>query len=408
MTSVSDLTPIEGAVSRMARENACIAEAEEIPLGESLGRILASDLEAPVNVPHWDYSAMDGYAFAIADANLGGEVRLPVSQRIPAGTTGGPLRAGTVARIFTGSPIPEGADTVVKQENCTADGGTVVIHKMPRSGSNIRRMGEDIERGAVCLAAGSRLDAPAIGLAASLGLTRLPVLRRIRVALLCTGDELVVPGKPLGPGQIYGSNAFVLTGMIKRAGYEVFDFGYVPDRLDASVDALSRAARSADVVVVTGGVSVGEEDHVRKAMERAGQLDLWRLDVKPGKPLAYGRINGVVVVGLPGNPVSTYVTGLLVLMPFLRHLQGARPAPAARFEVRAAFDWPKPDSRRQFLLARLARGEDGCAEAGISQRQGSGVLSSAVWAEGLIDLPGGQMIERGDMVRYLPLTGLTG
>jgi molybdopterin molybdotransferase len=408
MKTKTNLTSLEVAIAQMCQIATPRLETEDIPLKQLYGRTLAQDLLAPIDSPQWDYSAMDGYALRHADLNSDGETTLPVSQRIAAGSPAQPLKPGTAARIFTGSSIPPGADTVVMQEDCTGVEGAVTLHRAPKPGANIRLAGEDIKRGAVCLAAGTQLNAAAVGLAASLGLTSLRVWRRLRVALLCTGDEIVEPGTPLQAGQIYGSNAFILTGMLERAGYEVIDLGQVPDRLDATVAALTRAAKEADVIVSTGGVSVGEEDHVRAAVEQTGRLDLWRLNIKPGKPLAFGFVGETPFAGLPGNPVAVYVTGLLVVLPFLRHLQGAQATPAATFEVRAAFDWPRPGNRREFLRARLAYAADGVAEAILHPRQGSGALISAAWAEGLIDLPEGQVVQSGDRVRYLPMAGMPG
>lgn len=408
MKAKANLTSLEDAIAQMCQIQMPRLEAEEISLKQLYGRVLAQDLFAPVDVPHWDYSAMDGYALCHADLNLEGDTTLPVSQRIAAGSAAQPLEPGTAARIFTGSPIPLGADTVVVQEDCTGSEGLVTLHRAPKQGANIRLAGEDIKRGAICLAAGVRLDAVSVGLVASLGFPAVRVWRRLRVALLCTGDEIVEPGTPLQAGQIYGSNAFILTGMLERAGYDVIDLGQVPDRLDATVAALLRASKEADVIVSTGGVSVGEEDHVRAAVEQTGHLDLWRLNIKPGKPLAFGFVGETPFVGLPGNPVSAYVTGLLVLLPFLRHLQGAQAVSVATFEVRAAFDWPRPGNRREFLRARISSGTDGVPEVMLHPRQGSGALISAAWAEGVVDLADGQVVQRGEMVRYCPLTGMLG
>ncbi len=408
MKAKTQLTPLEDAIAQMCQIPSPHLAIEEVPLKQLYGRVLAEDLLAPVQIPHWDYSAMDGYVLRYADLNANGETTLAISQRITAGSSAQPLAPNTAARIFTGSPIPAGADTVIMQEDCTGNEGSVTFHRIPKQGANIRLAGEDIKRGSVCLTAGTLLDAASVGLAASLGLTSLRVLKRLRVALLCTGDEIVEPGNPLQPGQIHGSNAYILTGMLERAGYEVIDLGQVPDRLDATVAALSRASNEADVIVSTGGVSVGEEDHVRAAVEQAGRLDLWRLNIKPGKPLAFGHVGTTPFVGLPGNPVSAYVTCALALLPFLRHLQGAHAISALTFEVRAAFDWPRADKRREFLRARLSLGADGIPEATIHTQQGSGVLSSVVWAEGLVDLAGEQTVCHGDKVRYRPLTGMLG
>ena len=379
---------------------------EQVSTFEADGRVLAQDLVAGLTVPPRDNSAMDGYAVRLAECT--GDVVLPVSQRIPAGTVGQPLAAGTVARIFTGAQVPDGADAVVMQEDTEAiagDGlGQVRIRPVPRPGQNIRRAGEDVQAGATVLARGERLTPQALGLAASIGFAKLPVVRRPRVALLSTGDELVMPGEvppeQMRPGAIYNSNRFFMRGLLQRLGCEVQDLGLVPDRLDATIDALRAAAARNNLIITTGGVSVGEEDHVRAAVQALGKLDLWLVAMKPGKPFAYGRIGDTHIAGLPGNPVSSFMTFLLLVRPFLLALQGAsRTAPQA-VGMRADFDWPRPDKRREFLRVRTT------AKGGLAlfANQGSGVLTSTVWGDGVVDNPGGQAIARGDTVRFLPFS----
>ncbi len=405
--SANTLTPLTDALLRMRATPPQPLAAEVLPLAEAEGRILATDIVAPASLPRWDYSAMDGYAFAFGDLEVAADRRLLVSQRIPAGRVGQSLEPRTAARIFTGSPIPTGADTVAPQEHCLAEGDFVTIQRHSRRGANVRLAGEDVRCDSLCLAAGRQLDPAAIALAAALGLPTLPVRRRLKVAVLSTGDELVVPGLPLQPGQIYGSNSFALRALLRRAGCEATDLGYIADRPEATESALARAAAEADLIVTTGGVSVGEEDHVRAAVERLGHLDLWRLDIKPGKPLAWGSVAGVPFVGLPGNPVSAFVTFLVVLMPYLRHLQGRSLHEPTAWPVRAAFQWLHPDKRREFVRARVQPGPNG-PEAVIYRCQGSGTLSSLAWMEGLIDLHGGQVVQPGDWVSYLPLAALMG
>ncbi|MDI3381105.1 gephyrin-like molybdotransferase Glp [Xenophilus aerolatus] len=400
------LMALDDAVARLLAEAAPLQEVEQVSTFEADGRVLAQDLVAGLTVPPRDNSAMDGYAVRLAECT--GDVVLPVSQRIPAGTVGQPLAAGTVARIFTGAQVPDGADAVVMQEDTEAiasDGlGQVRIRPVPRPGQNIRRAGEDVQAGATVLARGERLTPQALGLAASIGFAKLPVVRRPRVALLSTGDELVMPGEvppeQMRPGAIYNSNRFFMRGLLQRLGCEVQDLGLVPDRLDATIDALRAAAARNDLIITTGGVSVGEEDHVRAAVQALGKLDLWLVAMKPGKPFAYGRIGDTHIAGLPGNPVSSFMTFLLLVRPFLLALQGAsRTAPQA-VGMRADFDWPRPDKRREFLRVRTT------AEGGLAlfANQGSGVLTSTVWGDGVVDNPGGQAIARGDTVRFLPFS----
>ena len=330
-----------------------------------------------------------------------------VSQRIPAGTVGTPLQAGTAARIFTGAPIPTGADAVVMQEQCEAVEGGVRVNVVPEAGQWIRRRGEDVRRGSVVLARGARLTPQALGLAASVGAATLAVARRPRVALFSTGDELVMPGEALRPGAIYNSNRFTLSGLVRTFGCEVIDLGIVPDTLAATRAALRRAAVGCDLIVSSGGVSVGEEDHLRPAVQAEGRVDLWQVAIKPGKPLAFGEVrredgSSAWFLGLPGNPVSSFITFLLAVRPLLLRLQGASPAPPVALWGEAAFDWPRPDRRREFLRVR----RDAEGTLALFPNQSSGVLTSTVWGDGLVDNPPGQAIRRGDRVRYLPFAEL--
>jgi molybdopterin molybdotransferase len=392
-----------------------IAQTERVSTFNALGRVLAEGVRSGLDVPPADNTAMDGYALRTADVPDAGTV-LAVSQRIPAGVVGSPLAAGTAARIFTGAQVPEGADAVVMQEQCEAmagDGlGLVRINIAPSAGQWIRRRGEDVQHGAEVLAAGARLSPQALGMAASVGAAELLVRRRPRVALFSTGDELVMPGEPLKPGAIYNSNRFTLRALLQAAGCEVVDRGIVPDRLDATREALRACAADADLILTCGGVSVGEEDHLKPAVQAEGWLEAFQIAMKPGKPLAFGAVKReggetageTLFIGLPGNPVSAFVTFLLIVAPALRALQGCTSAMPAAVTVRADFDWPKPDRRREFLRARFnaAGGLD------LFPNQSSGVLTSAVWADGLIDNPGGQAIARGDSVRLLLLSSLIG
>jgi molybdopterin molybdotransferase len=409
MNSSRPLMTLDEALLRLTAGGtaAAIGQSEQVSTFEALGRVLAEDVGSGLDVPPADNTSMDGYAVRCADLPSAGTV-LPVSQRIPAGTVGLPLQPGTAARIFTGAQVPPGADAVVMQESCApVDGGAVRIDAVPMPGQWIRRRGEDIMSGALVLARGTRLTPQALGLAAAVGRASLTVLRRPRVAVFSTGDELAMPGEPLKPGGIYNSNRFTLRGVLQAAGCEVQDLGIVPDRLDATRAALRTAAEDNDLIVTSGGVSVGEEDHLRPAMLAEGRLDLWQIAMKPGKPLAFGAVRRgaggeALFVGLPGNPVSSWVTCLLAVLPLLRALQGMPDSAPRAVAVRADFDWLKPDRRREFLRARFT--DDGGVE--LFPNQSSGVLTSAVWADGLVDNPSGQVIRRGDTVRFLPTTEL--
>ncbi len=382
---------------------------ETINTLDATGRMLAEDQLSQLNVPTMDNTQMDGYAVRVADC-ASGSASLPVSQRIPAGHVGQPLQAGSVARIFTGALIPGGADAVVMQELCTVDEATgkVTVNHAPKSGEWIRRAGEDIRAGSTILASGTRLRAQELGLAASVGLASLPVLRRLKVAVFFTGDELTMPGEPLRPGAIYNSNRFTLRGLLQQLGCDVTDLGNVPDSLDATRDALRRAAAGHDLIVTSGGVSVGEEDHVKPAVEAEGRLDLWQIAIKPGKPLAFGEVNrpeeasSAFFVGLPGNPVSSFVTFLMFVRPFILALQGAKVVAPKRYPMRADFSWTKADRRNEFLRVKLneAHGLD------LFPNQGSGVLTSTVWGDGLVDNPPGHVINAGDTVHFIPFSEL--
>ncbi|MCH8618909.1 gephyrin-like molybdotransferase Glp [Undibacterium sp. TS12] len=378
-----------------------IVETETLATIDAHGRILARDQASLLHVPPMDNTQMDGYAVYASDC-AGGEARLRISQRIPAGHVGQPLEPGTAARIFTGAMIPAGADAVVMQEQCEAIGEFVTIRHQPENGEWVRRQGEDIQAGATILHAGTKLRAQELGLAASVGLAELPVLRRPRVAVFFTGDELTMPGEPLKPGAIYNSNRFTLNGLLQDFGCDVTDYGIVPDNLAATRDTLRLASQEHDLIITSGGVSVGEEDHVRPAVEAEGSLNMWQIAMKPGKPLAFGEVGQAFFIGLPGNPVSSFVTFLLFVRPFILRMQGVQQVAPVAYQMRADFDWLKPDRRNEFLRARIN------AEGGLDlfPNQSSGVLTSTVWCDGLIDLAPGQAIKKGDLVRYLPFQSL--
>ena len=401
------MRPFEDMRAALLAAATPLSTVEQVPTAEALGRVLAVDQISSLDVPPLDNSSMDGYAVRCADVPAAG-ARLVVAQRIPAGSVGHTLAPGTAARIFTGAPIPHGADAVVMQELCSLDGDGVLIDHLPRPGEWIRRAGEDIARGAVVLTAGQRLGPQMLGLAASVGCATLPVFRRLRVALFSTGDELVMPGEPLPPGAIYNSNRYVLRGLLEALGCQVCDLGIVPDSLEATRAALRAAAGSNDLIITSGGVSVGEEDHVKPAVQAEGQLDLWLVAMKPGKPVAFGRVNdpaggnGADFIGLPGNPVSSFVTFLMLVRPFILRRMGVEDCLPHSIRLPAGFDWPRPDRRREFLRARV--GEAGQVE--LFPNQGPGVLSSTVWAAGLVDNPAGHAIAQGEPVSFIPYSEL--
>jgi len=378
-----------------------IAETEMLPTLSANGRVLAAAQTSQLNVPPMDNTQMDGYAVRAIEC-ASGVARLRVSQRIPAGQIGSALEPGTAARIFTGAMIPPGADAVVMQEQCefekAADGGFVTVRHVPQPGEWIRSTGEDIQSGSVILPAGTRLRAQELGLAASVGLAILPVVRKPRVAVFFTGDELAMPSESLKPGAIYNSNRFTLRGLLENLGCEITDYGIVPDSLAITRDTLRTAAAGHDLIITSGGVSVGEEDYIKPAVEAEGRLNMWQIAIKPGKPLAFGEVGNAFFIGLPGNPVSSLVTFLLFVRPFILRMQRVANVAPKKFSMRADFAWPKADKRNEFLRARIN------ANGGLDlfPNQSSAVLTSTVWADGLIDNPPGRTIAAGDLVTFMP------
>ena len=379
-----------------------VAEVELVDTMRANGRVLAAAQTSTLNVPERDNTQMDGYAVRASDC-ASGAASLPVSQRIAAGHVGQPLQPGTAARIFTGALIPDGADCVVMQEQCTVADGVVTVNHVPAAGEWVRRQGEDIRAGGEILGAGRRLRSQEMGLAASVGLAQVPVLRKLRVAVFFTGDELAMPGEPLAPGAVYNSNRFTLRGLLENLGCEITDLGIVPDSLEATKAVLRQAAQGNDLIITSGGVSVGEEDHIKPAVEAEGRLNMWQIAVKPGKPLAFGEVQEAFFVGLPGNPVSSFVTFLLFVRPFILRLQGVTGKLAPRsYQLPAAFERLKADKRNEFLRAKI--NDEG--ELELFANQSSGVLTSTVWGDGLIDCPPGLSIARGDMLRFIPFNEL--
>jgi molybdopterin molybdotransferase len=383
--------------------------AQLLPTMDCLGRVLAEPIVSALNVPPMDNSQMDGYAIRTDDLAVLITKGLPVSQRIPAGAIASALAPDSVARIFTGAMLPAGANAVVMQEqtSVTEQGASALVKLgadlKPKDGAWVRYAGEDIQAGSTILFAGHELDAQSLGLAASVGCANLKVMPKVKVACFFTGDELAMPGEPLKPGSIYNSNRFTLVGMLKELGCEVTDFGIVPDSLDATRATLKAAALGHDLIVTSGGMSIGEEDHVKPAVEAEGGINMWQIAIKPGKPLAYGFVRTAQgpthFIGLPGNPVSSFVTFLLFVQPFIKRLQGI---PNWHWQSRplvANFNWPKADKRREFLRVRM--NQDGRLD--LFENQSSGVLTSAVWASGLVDNPPGKTIAVGDQVQYLAM-----
>lgn len=396
------LMPVEVALARLLEmaEAPPILQTETVLLAQAQGRVLAQDMVATLDLPPWPNSAMDGYALRLTDWT--GEP-LKVSQRIFAGQAPEPLAPGTCARIFTGAPVPEGADCVEMQENAQVFADQRVGFTEPlQPGQNIRPQGQETRIGDKVLAAGTRLGPIELGLAASLGLASLQVVRRVRVAVLSTGDELIEPGQPLGPGQIYNSNRVLLCSWLKRLECEVVDAGILPDDLEKTRAALGSLS-NVDLILSTGGVSVGEADFLGLALREEGELALWKLAIKPGKPLTFGHFRGVPVIGLPGNPASTLVTFALLARPYLLRRQGVADVTPLQFPVPAGFAWTRPGNRREYLRGRLEQGR-----AVFYKNQSSGVLRSAAWADGLIEVREDSTVAEGEWVNFIPLSEVLG
>ncbi len=404
------------ALDHLLSNAKAVSQSELVSMQAALGRVLAENVNSLVDVPPLDNTSMDGYAVRTADTLAPGSI-LKIAQRIPAGSIGTQLESGTAARIFTGAPVPPGADAVVMQEDCATLEGVadqVQINVAPTSGQWIRRRGEDLTAGKIALAAGTFLRPQELGVAASAGLTHLNVKRKVRVAAFFTGDELSLPGEPLKPGGIYNSNRDTLLACIKSLGCDATDFGIVPDSIEATKDTLRKASKDHDLIITSGGVSVGEEDHIKPAVTAEGRLDLWQIAIKPGKPLAFGAVRKsddqnsnaapaeTWFIGLPGNPVSSFVTFLLFVRPFILKLQGRDAGMPQSYPMRADFDWPKGDRRNEFLRVKINR------QGGLDlfPNQSSGVLTSASWGDGLIDCPPGDTFKAGDLVKYIPFSAL--
>lgn len=402
------LISVDAAISFLLERAAPVTATESLSIKSALGRVLATDIVSAVSVPPNDNTAMDGYVIRYADLNNAGDTSLPVSQRIPAGSNPEPLAPGTAARIFTGAPIPECADTVIMQEQCTQQGDAVVISGNVRAGDHIRRAGEDINKNDVVLATGRRLLPQDLGLAASVGSASINVFKKLRVAIFSTGDELLEPGDEPQPGKIFNSNRYTLNALLESIGCDVVDLGVVEDTLDATTKAMQEGAAQADLVMTTGGVSVGEEDYVRVALEKLGSVDMWRVAMKPGKPFAFGYVNKTPFIGLPGNPVSVFVTFLLFARPWIQRSQGMSKVLPEAIKVQADFDWQHKGPRREFVRAQVSLSAEGIPMARIYNSQSSGVLTSTSWADGLVVIREHCTVSRGDWVEYYAFTGLLG
>ncbi|MFK7730971.1 MAG: gephyrin-like molybdotransferase Glp [Pseudomonadales bacterium] len=398
------LTPVSKARDFLLSDVQATSIVEQRSLLSSTNCVLAEDIVASINVPPSDNSAMDGYALRAADVTA--SVELPITQVIYAGHAGCALAPGAAARIFTGASIPENADTVVMQENCEEKDGQLQVNQSVSCGDNVRARGQDIKAGSLVFSQGTRLSARHIGLAASLGKAVLPVFKPLTAAVLSTGDELLEPGEAAGSDQIYNSNRYLLSALLERLGIHVIDAGIVPDNLEATKDCLSEISKNADIVISSGGVSVGDADFVKTVIESLGQLDFWKLAMKPGKPLAYGRIGSTPFFGLPGNPVSVFATFAVIVKPYLLRMQGIKGdvCPKA-IPVRADFNWSKAGTREEYLRAKLVRDNDETVLT-VFPNQSSGVLSSVVWADGFAVIPAGTTVAAGDIVDFMPFDGI--
>ncbi|WLG48318.1 gephyrin-like molybdotransferase Glp [Pseudomonas sp. FP1742] len=399
------LMPVDEAISRLLDQAPPPPLAQMVRLDQALGRVLAADIHCPVNLPAWDNSAMDGYALRAGDLPAEGGC-LTIGGRIAAGDQArSPLLAQQTVQIFTGAPLPPGADTVVPQERCRVEGERVWFPPVA-VGDHVRKEGEEVRRGSLLLKAGKRLRAQELGLLAGAGLARVEVYRPLQVCLLSSGNELREPGDPLAPGQIYNSNRYCLAALLRGWGVEVHDYGVMVDELAASRHALSLASSECDLLLSSGGVSVGEEDHLKQAIEELGSVDFWRLAIQPGKPLAFGKVAGKPWIGMPGNPSGALITALVVVRPFLLRAQGVTDVLPVPLAVPAGFDWLQRNKRRQYLRARLTPGADGQLSVQLHPQQSSAMLTAACWADGLAVIECEQQVLKHGNVMFLSFADL--
>ena len=403
------LMSADDALSFLIDSASVTAKTEAVSLDDSLGRILASDIHSTINVPGFDNSAMDGYTIALNDSQVAQEnLSFKVVDRIAAGSTGKDLNSGSAARIFTGAPIPKGANTVVMQEECklSEDKSQITVARAINLNENIRPTGNDILKGNVILSSGKQIKPQDISLAASVGVGELVVFKKIKVGVFFTGDELVEPGNPLSPGKIYNSNRYALVALLKQVGCDVVNLGNIEDKLDATCDALEALESQCDLIMTTGGVSVGEEDHVKPAVEKLGELNLWKIRMKPGKPLAYGKVKQTPFIGLPGNPVSSFVTFCIFSLPFIKKMQGNSNYESKILKVKTNFDCKRAKPRREYARVRIDYSTE-TPLANLFPKQGSDVMSSVVWADGIIEIPENTTFEAGTILNYYSMDELT-
>ena len=403
------LMSVDEALEFLLDASVTTEKKESVSLDNSLSRILAFDIHSTINVPGFDNSAMDGYAIALSDNQLlQNNLSFDIVDRIPAGSTGNELNKGCAARIFTGAPIPKGANTVIMQEECevSEDGVQITIARAIKLNENIRPTGNDIVEDDVILSSGKQIQPQDISLASSVGVGELIVYKKIKVGVFFTGDELVEPGTPLSLGKIYNSNRYALVALLGQVGCEVINLGNIEDKFSATCDALEALESQCDLIMTTGGVSVGEEDHVKPAVESLGELNLWKIRMKPGKPLAYGKVKQTPFIGLPGNPVSSFVTFCIFSLPFIKKMQGNNNYQSKIIKVKANFECKRTKPRREYARARIDHSES-TPVASLYPKQGSDVMSSIVWADGLVEIPENKTFEVGELLNYYPLSELT-